>query len=281
MNKIGIIHTLKGYKYANLISAYLYKDDVKVDVMSWAKCLHLINNEKLPDWDLIHLRFGGLGTTLYLIKFLDLMDYYLINNSFTIEHSSNKFLGNLIAKQKAKVKVPKTYLVDPRIGNDLTKIAAKLEFPIIAKPIMSSEGKNVFKIININDFKKVFNQFQTPFLLQEFIEFQRLLRIVLVGEEVIDVAYDLPKEGWRAAVCLNPNVKPYEITDELIELSFNIKEAFKGEILVIDAFETKEGIIFNEINNACNLYPMQKATGVNHAKIIAKYLLNKLKDVRK
>lgn len=78
---------------------------------------------------------------------------------------------------------------------------------------------------------------------------------------------------------MNPNVKPYKITDELVDYSFRLKEAFKGDIIVIDVFETKDGFVFNEINNACNLYSMYQATGVNHAKEIAKYLLYQLKEI--
>lgn len=277
MKNIAIIHTLNGRRYADLIASYLRKGNIEVDLRSWAECLPLSNIGNFQEWVLIHLRFGGLYSSLQVIKTFELMGYRLINNPFCIEHTTNKFLGTLVAKQKAGVTVPKTYLLDPRIQTELNEI----EFPIVIKPIMSSEGKNIKKITNKNEYRRLIDNlsFEGPFLLQELIVFQKLLRIVVVGDKIIDAAYDVPKEGWKATVCLNPNVKPYKITDELVDYSFRLKEAFKGDIIVIDVFETKDGFVFNEINNACNLYSMYQATGVNHAKEIAKYLLYQLKKI--
>lgn len=275
MLHIAILHTIKGGKYASLIARELSKFNVKVSMSAWTDFIPLISTYEFPDWDLIHVRFGGLGASLMLLKALSEYGYRMVNSAWCVEHSTNKFLGTIIANRKAGVKTPKTFLVDRRFNLDILK---NLEYPLIAKPLMSHQGRLVAKINSFQSLKNYLNSHnENPIILQEFINFVKLIRTVVVGDEIIDAAYDVPKEGWRASVCLNPNVKKYSMTPELKEFCYKVAEAFGGEILVIDVFETNEGYFFNEINNACNLYPMQLATGVNHAKSFANYLYKKAK----
>ncbi len=261
--KIAVIHSLKGGRYASYLGSFIGKN---VDVLSWRECLVLLNSDSLPEWDLVHVRFGGLGTSMQMLKALAIEGYTLVNQPFTVEHATNKYLGIKLARKKG-IPTPKTYLVDPRFDIPV------VDLPVIAKPLMSSEGKDVFIVNRTEEFENL--PFSQPYILQEMVDFTRLVRAVVVGEEVIDAAYDSPTDGFRARVCMNPLVKKVEVTEELKEFSIKVAEAFRGEILVVDAFLTKDGLVFNEVNNACNLYPMQQATGVNHAKIIAEYLLRR------
>lgn len=265
--RLAIIHTLRGRRYAEYIRSFV-DADIKVDVLSWLECLDRINRGQLPEWDLVHVRFGGLGISLHVIKTLELEGYRLVNSSFCVEHTTNKFLGVKLA-ERAGVQVPRTWLVDPRFEPPDVKM------PVVAKPLMSTSGKDVHFILTNGDLRSL--SFAEPYLLQEVVDFTRLIRIVVVGDRVVDAACDYPVKRWQAKVCMNPHVKAVEVSPEIEEFAMRMREASGGEVIVVDVFETEDGLVFNEVNNACNLYPMQQATGVNHAKIIADYLSDRLR----
>lgn len=276
MKNIAILHTIRGKRYTDLIGRELSRLNVNVTIAPWTDFMPLKIAQGFPSWDLLHIRFGGLGSSLQLIKTLDTLGFDLINNAFCVEYTTNKFLGTLVAEKQAKVKTPKTILIDKRFASDMLR---KINYPVVLKPLMSHQGRYVSKIDSYNQLMDYLSNYRKRIVMvQEFVSFNKLFRAIVVGNRVIDLAFEIPKEGWKATVCLNPNVKKHKVTSEIEKFCFKLKTAFKGEILAIDFFETGNGYCFNEINNACNLYHMQKATNVNHAKEIACYLHKRVKE---
>jgi RimK family alpha-L-glutamate ligase len=274
--KIAIIHSIDGERYAQLIASELKKRGTEAFVAPWTYFLPLNTETRLSQWDLIHVRFGGVKTSLYVIKNLATQNVPIVNSPSCAEYSSNKFLGMLLA-EKAQVPVPRSFYVD---SYTLAKgEIPRTEFPVIAKPFFSSQGTDVFKIETRTQLEGNIGKLLSKYdgiIVQEFLQYSKLIRVILVGDEVIDAAFEIPKNTWKTSVCLNANVKQYPLNDKLTDICFRLKEAFGGEILTIDLFETKDGqYVFNEINNACNLYKMSLATKVDHAKKIGEYLLRK------
>lgn len=270
-----------GLRYSQMIAHELKALGAKVDIYLWFQLFPLPHNLDLPRWDLIYLRIGGATrVTFMLTSQLEMMGYRLINKPSAIFKTNNKYLG--IALVKEIIRVPKTYLIGKRL-EDFQKIPQLLGFPFVIKPVLSIQGKGVLKIENKEQLDSYLNKLNRrkligyPRFVQEFIPFEKLIRVVMVGQEIIDAAYDEPKNGWQCSVCLNPNVKPYPLNEKLEKLSFKIKQITGQEICMLDLFEKDGQYIFNEINNQCDLSLMQQATGVNHAKKIAEYLIAQAK----
>lgn len=264
-------------QYSNMIAKELRNLGKKVDILHWTNFFPLSHKLDLPNYDLIYLRIAGTFSVRFvLVTQLELMGYRLINNPRSIFITNNKFLGCSVVKEV--IKVPPTFLVSRR--ENLKEVPSKINFPFVLKPIISIGGKGVIKIGNQEQLEEYYKKVdprrikKRPVYAQEFVDFDRLVRVIMVGDEVIDAAYDKLEEGdWKCSVCVNPNVKPYPIDKKLRNLALRVKSVTKQEICMLDIFEKDGEYTFNEINNQCDLSYMQQATGINHAGKIAEYLI--------
>lgn len=267
-----------GPRYTNILAQELEKLGAKVDIHHFSSLFPLSNKLKLPKYDLIYLRIGGsIRVTFTLTTQLEIMGYKLVNNPRSIFLTNNKYLGTVLASKV--MKTPKTYLIGKRL-EDFNKLKEKLDFPFVIKPLLSIQGKGVAKIENEQQLKEYKNSLSRakligyPRLAQEFINYDKLIRVVMIGDEIIDSAYDQPTNDWKCSVCINPKVKPYPLNDNLKETALKLKKITGQEISMLDIFEKDGEYIFNEINNQCDLSLMHQATGINHAQKIAQYLIN-------
>lgn len=261
--------------YGEVVAREIRKLGCKVDLKTWSDFFPSPSVLKLPKWDVVWVRPPPFTSTRwFIINQLQIMGYKLVNNPMSIVKTTNKFLGTVVAS--SVMKTPKTYLILTK--RNLETVVKKIGFPIVVKPVFSSMGRGVEKISSkkeLRNYLKMVDEREltrSPILAQEFIEYEKLIRVVMVGNKVIDAAYDFPKDDWKCSVCVNPNVIPYRINKKLRRIALKVKKATGQEISMLDVFEVDGEYVFNEINNACDLGPMQKATGVNHAKEIAKYL---------
>lgn len=281
MSKIPYIAIIRGGpKFTSMIARELESLGAKVDVLHRSEFFPLSNQLNLPAWDLIYLRIGGsMRVTFMLTTQLAIMGYKLVNNPSSIFRTNNKYLATVLIKDV--IKTPKTFLIGKKL-EDFQKITQFLKFPFVLKPVQSIQGKGVVKIENqsqLNDYVNKITKKELigyPRFAQEYIIYDKLIRVVMVGDEIIDTAYDQPTTDWKCSVCQNPNVKPYSLNKNIKKIAQQIKKITGQEICMLDIFEKDGNYIFNEINNQCDLSFMQQATGINHARKIAQYLINQI-----
>ncbi len=120
--------------------------------------------------------------------------------------------------------------------------------------------------------------------IQEFIDYKMLIRVIVINYKVVDNAYvyDIPDQGWKCSVCLNPKIKKYESnSDELKNIAEKTAKVFKAKVNFIDFFQDKQGkFILNEINTACNLIRHEQVSGVAIHKLIGDFLIQELKNLK-
>jgi len=282
MTRVGIIGLRAGVDYNRKIAKYLENLGIDSDVLiAWD--LEISNRISLPDWNLVYIRFSGIRWTLELAKQLDFLGYRLLNGIDYYEKVSNKYLSGVLAN-KAGVRTPISYLIPTTtLLMEKTKaIAGAIGYPLILKPQYSmTQGADVFKIENPDDLEDRLNRlrqldgvnFHDFVLLQEYIFYQKLIRVFQIEDEIIDVVYNKPSDSnWKCSVCNNPDVKILDYHDiriELIEFCTKIAEVFGGKIRFIDLFLTEDGLVFNELNLACNFVHQERVTGTNYAKLLA------------
>ena len=115
-------------------------------------------------------------------------------------------------------------------------------------------------------------------IVQEAVQFEKLIRVIIIGEEPICAVYDTPDKELRASVCLNESVKRYGLDPELVELSMKVKDTTKSDITFIDFFKTKQkDYVFNEVNRKCALSHVERACKLNLTKKIVDFLVEKAK----
>ncbi|MHA1300651.1 MAG: ATP-grasp domain-containing protein [Candidatus Helarchaeota archaeon] len=297
MKKIGILcNSIHFSKYAEKVKLAIKENDAEVEVLFSDKLS--INNIKEFDFDLIYSRLSGLKWTYEILSQIAINKIPIIPNFEYFRNSQNKYLASVIA-ERIGIKTPKTYLISthPQFFQENLELIRDIDYPFILKPLYSSlTGNFCFKIDNREDLKQrredLFRCHREGMdligiydyaLIQELITYQKLVRSLVIDGNTIVSGYALPKRNWKCSVCLNPDIQLYkkEKGKGLEHINKKVYNAFRGEIMIVDIFETKNGYVFNECNTACGLFNLEQISGINCAKIIANYLIEKLKMCKK
>ena len=122
-------------------------------------------------------------------------------------------------------------------------------------------------------------------LAQEFIDFEILIRVIVIGFNSIKDAtiYDMPDKDWKCSVCLNPGIKKYTGGNTaLFEIAEKTARFFNAKVNFIDFFQDRKGgFILNEINTACNLFFHEQVSGVKINEIIGDFLIKEAEKIIK
>jgi glutathione synthase/RimK-type ligase-like ATP-grasp enzyme len=282
---IIIVRTKKGLKYAQIIQNYILSQGIDCYLAERSELGEIIRKYNLkPENTLIHARCAGTTTNKILAQFAK-QGFKIINSPKTLELTSNKYLANLHA-QKNKLPIAKTYKL---IKNDLFGLKKLLNKHkvLILKPI-HSRGQGIFcQKVDFNckdeELKRILNSVPGQEIqVQEFIDCKKLIRVIVIGYKVLADAYtyDVPAMSWKCSVCLNPNIKKYDLQDmKLKKLAEKTARVFKAQVNFIDFFEDQKGqFILNEINTACSLLIHEKITGVPIHRYIGDFLIKEVKN---
>ncbi len=283
---ILIIHTKRGIKYAKIIQDYILSQGVNC-FLSRRKDIEMTikENNLKPAETLIYSRIAGPYTNKKLVA-IEKQGFKIINSPQTLELTSNKYKANMHAAEN-RLPVAKTYKVAKHNLEKIQELLKKYKI-LVFKPI-HSQGQGVFcqKIkadISEQELRAKINLVPGEEIqIQQFIDYQKLIRVIVINYKVLANAYtyDVPDQGWKCSVCLNPRIKKYETEDDrLKKLAEKTAKAFKAKINFIDFFEDKDGeFILNEINTACNLIRHEQVTGVPIHKFIGDFLIQEVRKL--
>jgi len=278
--KIVIVKTVKGQKYADFIAKEINLAGHRCDIVG-IKGLkkYLDKNKCSPKTTIIHSRTAHPIYTYKVLKKLEDEGYRVINSSEVIKLTSDKYQSCVFA-QENKIPCAETIKVFKKEASSLIKEKVRKWGRVVVKPIVSQgQGKFAFMFSkdNLKEIEKIKDIPAKEIVLQKYIDYQRLTRIITIGFKAIKEAvfYDEPNGDWKCSVCLNPEIKLYQNPPrELLELAEDITRKIKSEISFVDIFTTENGYILNEINTACSLITHERISGYNISKKIADYLLS-------
>ncbi len=166
-------------------------------------------------------------------------------------------------------------------SKDELKKWSKDAYPYIAKDIIGSHGIGVFKISDNSDMVKLLKKFNSNFkikslLFQRFLPKAEDLRVIILDGRVIGaMKRNAPPGSFLSNYSQGGMVKPYTIKDdfEAERLALRVSELFKLDYCGVDIMKNEEGKwVVLEVNRACQFEGFEKATGVNVASKIVKYL---------
>ena len=182
MRKVLILTDLKGWHYSQLYKSFQNNnvtvesaclEDLSIRVEESASKVFL-NNKELSDFTDVFVRHVPGGTleqviiNLNILKIFESNNINVMNTSESIETTVDKSLTSIRLKE-ANLLTPKTWIfrdIDSSIEN--TKNLLK-KHSLIYKPLFGSQGENIVKISNINDFNKISND-SSIYYIQEFLE---------------------------------------------------------------------------------------------------------------
>lgn len=276
---ILLIRTRKGLKYAQIIQDYLWSRGFRCFISDADSVSNVMEQNWLdPQNTLIHPRTAAPLINKKIAQ-LESMGFKVINPSRALKLTSNKYLSQKHA-EKMGIPVAETYKV--RKGN-LNKIKAviKKHGAAVLKPIFSQGQGTYCNKVDAETPEKTLKEILASMpgkaiQVQQYINYKKLVRVIVIGYKALREAavYDVPKDGWKCSVCLNPKIKKYTFkNDILFKLAEKTAKAFGAQINFIDFFEDADGnFILNEINTACSLRLHEKVSGCKIHKYIGDFL---------
>ena len=132
----------------------------------------LINGEKheLPDFVMPRMGAGTTYFTLAILRQIERLGIYTINNSNSIEIVKDKLFSQQILAQN-NLPVPKTMLA--KFPVDVGLVERTLGFPVVVKTISGSQGSGVFLAETKRSFRDVMDLIESTnrnanMIMQEF-----------------------------------------------------------------------------------------------------------------
>ena len=200
-----------------------------------------------------------------------------IDSKYKLYLSSVWDMKKLISKD---INVPKTAVVHDAYG--LKKALPKFEFPVIIKIRQSGmvqRGTGVFLVDSTKQALKLIKTYPhaASYLIREYIPNDGDYRLFTINYKVIAVMKRIPKKGeFRSNISQGGTGIKIDLDSvpELIEIAQKAAKITKNDIAGVDIMINKEtGVPYVlEVNRGPQFAGVSKATGVNIARHIVKYM---------
>ncbi len=233
-----------------------------------------IKSNTILRWDSVEKR-----PISQILKYLEIFEREkkIINSVEMMRIGENKGLMGWLFK-KNNLLTPEFAVVD-NVETAL-KLAEKLGYPVVVKPVAGTGGKNVMKFDNEEELKNkmenLINKKDNVWIVQEYIEKPgRDIRIVVVGGE-ISIAYYRIGKSWVTNVHQGATRRKFDGDKEVLETAIKAAETVGEGIIGVDIAEGKEGYYILELNMKPGIPMFSTDFARKMSKDIADYVLANL-----
>ncbi len=200
--------------------------------------------------------------------------------TFTIGH--DKLLTHL-ALQQYKIPMPTTYLTSSPIA--ARKILEKVNYPIIFKFPSGTGGKGVMYAESFAAASSILDALETmrqPFLIQEYIETGgEDIRAFVIGDRVVAAMKRKAIMGEkRSNIHAGGEGEAFTPDSHTRKIAVETAKSIGAEICAVDILESVKGPLVVEANLSPGLQGITKATKIDVADKIAKYLYERAKEFK-
>lgn len=252
--------------------------------------LQIKNNELIlqgvtdlsADVIILHSVFSSVKNVISLVKYFRKKGIKVFDNNYSqIYYSINK-VADLTKLAIDSFPLPNTF--HTKSFEEYPSLCAETGYPVIIKPIKTGKGRGIEKLENSSELFKFIQKAKADdrpaayYLLQEFIPYEKDLRILIIGEHVYAMRR-FPKEGdFRANFSLGGSVEPVAIDEETKALAKRALACIGLSIGGVDVLITPEGKRYIlEVNHNPGIEGIESATGENIAKT---YLLHAIANAK-
>lgn len=222
----------------------------------------------------------GSDTTMFARAIIRQMEstagVVVVNSSDAIMAARDKLLAHQLLAAGG-VRFPKTVLA--RQPSDVRKMVRLVGGPpVILKLLSGTHGKGVMLGKDMDEIQASLETvwaLNQTLLIQEYIDHDpgTDIRVLVVGGRVLGAMKRSAQLGrFRANVHQGARVEPYPLTDELEWLSLQAAEIMGLDIAGVDLVESGDGHLVIEVNSAPGFEGFEKATGVNVAAEMLRYV---------
>ncbi len=241
-------------------------------------------DREIRDVNLCFLRSFGPGSYEQVTKRVSMMEHLescetlVVNPTHAYQKTKDKYsMTSTLAG--VGLPIPKTYVTEMA---HWAYRATRNFREIVYKPIVGSLG---FGSMKFSDADMAFNAYKRletlgqPIYLQEYLEKPgRDIRAFVIGEEVLASIYRIATASeWKTNVAQGGKVKSVKLSEELEELALKAVGALELIYAGVDIVETERGSVLLEVNASPSWQGLQKATGVDVAEQIVRYVIDFVK----
>lgn len=221
----------------------------------------------------------GASITFYgtaVLRQFEAMGVYTVNSSISISRSRDKLRSLQMLAQKG-IPMPTTgFAHSPLDTEQLIDLVG--DAPLIVKLLEGTQGIGVVLTETRPAARNVINAFKgikADILVQQFIKESKGvdIRCFVIGDKVVASMKRVAKAGeFRANVHRGGKVMPVEITEKEREIAIAAAKAMGLKVAGVDLIRSKRGSMVLEINSSPGLEGIEKASGVDIADKIIRYI---------
>ncbi len=181
-----------------------------------------------------------------------------------------RYLGNKIKQTELFVFLniphPRTQIYYGK--NRKCKILGDFSYPFVAKvPVGSSQGKGVFLIKNDRELDNYLSQ-TTPAYIQEYLRFDRDLRIVVIGGQIVHAYWRIGrKDDFRHNVSQGAEISFESIPDEALQFALHVSHRCGFDEVGLDICRVNGRFYVLEANMVFGLVGFRLANKDIHASL--------------
>lgn len=241
----------------------------------------------LPDFDAVIPRIGA-SITFYgtaVLRQFEMKGTFGVNDSIAVTRARDKMRALQLLSRKG-IGLPITgFAHSPDDVGDLINMVGGT--PLIIKLLEGTQGIGVILAETRQAAESVIDAFldmKAHILVQEYIKEAEGadIRCFVVGDKVIASMRRQAKPGdFRSNIHRGGTAEVIKITREERTIALRAAKAIGLNVAGVDLLRSKKGPLVIEVNSSPGLEGIETATGKNIAKVIIRFIEDKLKSSRR
>lgn len=236
------------------------------------------NNKDLVDFDIVFLR----GYNVHCDEARIIAQYIIKKGKIVIDEVlARDFIPGKLSEARKLTASDINYIDTQRvISNGITKEVLKKEkLPVIIKPIYGEQGKGILKINTKDELETFFKrtrEYDQEYMIQKYIPLEEDFRVFVVGDKILGGIKRKKKEGdFRTNISVGADAEKVLVSDEMREISLRAVKILNCEVAGVDLVRFDKKFYVIEVNFTPQWQGFKKTTGINPAKEIIKYAIDK------
>ncbi len=276
MTRIGLMHSLIRPEEKLLIREFQTREGVELKLIDDRKLSYNLGKDKF-DLDLVLERCINHSRALHALRLFESAGLKCINSSKVATICGDKILTS-IHLQEHNIPQPEVRIAFTE--ESTLQAIEEMGYPVVLKPAVGSWGRLLSKVNDRDAAESILEHKATLgtyhhsiFYIQKYIEKNgRDIRSFVIGDRCIAAIYR-SSDHWITNTARGGIAQNCPLTDELKTLSVKAAKAVGGGIVAVDLFETKNGLLVNEVNYTMEFRNSITTTGVNIPELIVDYVL--------
>ncbi len=276
MTRIGLMHSLIRPEEKLLIREFQTREGVELKLIDDRKLSYNLGKDKF-DLDLVLERCINHSRALHALRLFESVGLKCVNSSKVATICGDKILTSIHLQEN---KIPQPEVRIAFTEESTLQAIEEMGYPVVLKPAVGSWGRLLSKVNDRDAAESILEHKATLgtyhhsiFYIQKYIEKNgRDIRSFVIGDRCIAAIYR-SSDHWITNTARGGVAQNCPLTDELKTLSVKAAKAVGGGIVAVDLFETKNGLLVNEVNYTMEFRNSITTTGVNIPELIVDYVL--------